>query len=179
MNVARIRIASTLMIAASLVPMGVQADGTREDYARANGLRERYQQAAIGTLDSVGWIAKTSKFWYRHSVQFYTDLYSRVDAAPVLELHRASDQRLVAEIERGDLTTLKAAGWKPPEVFTALGRDGKTDFELLVVPGMGHGSGGEYGQRRNFDFFVQHLQGQTPPAWNSEPTPAATTAAQR
>jgi dienelactone hydrolase len=318
---------------------------------------------------------------YSSDMQFYADLYSRVDAAPVLELHRAADQGLVAEIEHGDLTALSAAGWKPPEVFTAPGRDGKTDiwgviytptnfdpakkypvvesiyagpqgsfvpksfsayspmralaelgfvvvqidgmgtanrskafhdvawknmkdagfedrilwhkafaakhpwyditrvgvygtsaggqnamgallfhpefykaavsaagchdnrmdkiwwneqwmgwpigpqysessnvdnawrlqgslllvvgemdtnvdpsstfqvvnqlikhkkdFELLVVPGMGHGSGGEYGQRRNFDFFVRNLQGKMPPAWNSEPTPASTTAAQQ
>ena len=65
---------------------------------------------------------------YSSDMTFYTDLYSRVDAAPVLELHRAADHALVAEIEHGDLTALQAAGWKPPEVFTALGRDGKTDI---------------------------------------------------
>ena len=37
-------------------------------------------------------------------------------------------------------------------------------FDLLVVPGEGHGAGRttgpvEYGQRRQFDFFVRHLQG--------------------
>ena len=31
------------------------------------------------------------------------------------------------------------------------------DFELLVVPGSGHGSGGSYGRRRMYDFFVRHL----------------------
>jgi dipeptidyl aminopeptidase/acylaminoacyl peptidase len=37
------------------------------------------------------------------------------------------------------------------------------DFDLLVVPGGGHGSGGSpYGQRRTRDFFVRHLLGVEP-----------------
>ena len=31
------------------------------------------------------------------------------------------------------------------------------DFEMLVVPGAGHGMGGNYGRRRMRDFFVRHL----------------------
>jgi dipeptidyl aminopeptidase/acylaminoacyl peptidase len=31
-------------------------------------------------------------------------------------------------VERGDITALTAAGWRPPEVFTAMARDGKTDI---------------------------------------------------
>ncbi len=31
------------------------------------------------------------------------------------------------------------------------------DFDLIVVPGAGHGSGGSYGRRRMYDFFVRHL----------------------
>ncbi|MGH9160553.1 MAG: prolyl oligopeptidase family serine peptidase, partial [Vicinamibacteraceae bacterium] len=62
----------------------------------------------------------------------YVDTYSRVDLAPVMELRRASDGSLVKEIERGDLTALKQAGWRPPEVFKALGRDGKTDIWGII-----------------------------------------------
>ncbi|HEU4752977.1 MAG TPA: S9 family peptidase, partial [Armatimonadota bacterium] len=36
------------------------------------------------------------------------------------------------------------------------------DFDLLVVPGAGHGMGGAYGQRRMQDFFVRHLLGVEP-----------------
>lgn len=32
------------------------------------------------------------------------------------------------------------------------------DFELLVIPGYGHGDGGHYGERRRRDFFVRHLR---------------------
>jgi len=39
-------------------------------------------------------------------------------------------------------------------------------FDLLVIPGAGHGMGGAYGERKMFDFFVRHLQGVNPPEWN-------------
>jgi hypothetical protein len=39
-------------------------------------------------------------------------------------------------------------------------------FDLLVIPGGGHGMGGAYGERKMFDFFVRHLQGANPPEWN-------------
>lgn len=40
------------------------------------------------------------------------------------------------------------------------------DFDFLFVPGMGHSSGGAYGDRKRMDFFVEHLLGETPPNWN-------------
>jgi dienelactone hydrolase len=39
-------------------------------------------------------------------------------------------------------------------------------FDLLVIPGAGHGMGGIYGQRKLIDFFVENLLGQTTPDWN-------------
>ncbi len=44
-------------------------------------------------------------------------------------------------------------------------------FDLLVVPGGGHGAGGKYGQLKLMDFFVRNLRGETTPDWNRE-TPA-------
>jgi hypothetical protein len=41
------------------------------------------------------------------------------------------------------------------------------DFDLLYIPGAGHGAGGAYGERKRFDFFVRHLLGAEPPTWNS------------
>jgi dipeptidyl aminopeptidase/acylaminoacyl peptidase len=43
----------------------------------------------------------------------------------------------------------------------------KKDFDLLIIPNGGHGSGGEYYQRRMRDFFVRHLQGVEPPNNNA------------
>ena len=60
--------------------------------------------------------------------QYYVDLWSRVDVAPVAQLKRASDQEILLELERGDDTALLEAGWRSPEVFTAKGRDGRTDI---------------------------------------------------
>ncbi|HVJ27774.1 MAG TPA: DPP IV N-terminal domain-containing protein [Vicinamibacterales bacterium] len=60
------------------------------------------------------------------------DTYSRVDMPPVTELRSAKDGALLATLETGDITALKAAGWKAPEVFTAKGRDGKTDIWGLI-----------------------------------------------
>jgi dipeptidyl aminopeptidase/acylaminoacyl peptidase len=41
------------------------------------------------------------------------------------------------------------------------------DFDLFVIPGAGHGSGGSYGCRRMQDFFIRHLQGIEPPNHNA------------
>jgi hypothetical protein len=43
----------------------------------------------------------------------------------------------------------------------------KKDFDLLVMPGMGHGSGGEYGEHKRYDFFTRHLLGVKPPEWKA------------
>jgi hypothetical protein len=59
---------------------------------------------------------------------FFVDVFSRVDTGPVSELRRASDGSLVAVLEQTDLAAMQKAGWRPPEVFTAKGRDGQTDI---------------------------------------------------
>ena len=43
-------------------------------------------------------------------------------------------------------------------------------FDLLVIPGAGHGSGGAYGERKRNDFFVHSLLGVDPPDWNLSET---------
>ena len=57
----------------------------------------------------------------------------------------------------------------PPEstmrFADALIKAGK-DFDLLVIPGAGHGMGSAYGQRRMEDFFVRNLLGNQPPNRN-------------
>jgi dipeptidyl aminopeptidase/acylaminoacyl peptidase len=42
----------------------------------------------------------------------------------------------------------------------------KKEFELVVLPGVGHTSGGKYGERKRRDFFVRHLLDVEPPEWN-------------
>jgi dipeptidyl aminopeptidase/acylaminoacyl peptidase len=73
-----------------------------------------------------------------HTVQFspdrkfIIDTYSRVDLPPVHELRRTADGKLVCRLEEADITELKASGWEAPEVFTAKGRDGKTDIWGII-----------------------------------------------
>ena len=57
------------------------------------------------------------------------------------------------------------------QVVDALIKAGKY-FDLLVIPGAGHGMGGDYGQRKMMDFFVRHLLGVEPPDWNRTGTDA-------
>jgi len=66
-------------------------------------------------------------------MKYYVDTYSRVDLPTVAELHRTADASLVAGIERGNAVELVKAGWKPPEVFVAKGRDGRTDIWGVIV----------------------------------------------
>ncbi len=42
----------------------------------------------------------------------------------------------------------------------------KKDFELVVIPGSNHTSGGEYGERKRRDFFVRTLLNESVPDWN-------------
>jgi dipeptidyl aminopeptidase/acylaminoacyl peptidase len=66
-------------------------------------------------------------------MEYYVVAYSRVDLPTVLELRRVRDGGLVMEVERGDIAELLSAGWVPPEVFTAPGRDGQTDIWGIIV----------------------------------------------
>ncbi|HUE89049.1 MAG TPA: prolyl oligopeptidase family serine peptidase [Vicinamibacterales bacterium] len=65
------------------------------------------------------------------------------------------------------------------QVVSALIKADK-EFDLLVVPGENHGAArsgayAPYGQRKQYDFFVEHLMGVAPPAWNAPlPKPTAT-----
>jgi dipeptidyl aminopeptidase/acylaminoacyl peptidase len=83
-------------------------------------------------LTPVTTVSADHQLSYSADMEYFVDTYSRVDLPPVSELRRTSDGSLVAEIERPDITALVAAGWKPPEVFTAKGRDGATDIWGLI-----------------------------------------------
>jgi hypothetical protein len=70
---------------------------------------------------------------FSSDMAFYVDTYSRTDLPNIMELHRTSDGSLVSEVEHGEISKLTAAGFKPPEVLVAKGRDGKTDIWGLIV----------------------------------------------
>ena len=65
--------------------------------------------------------------------QLFVDTYSRVDMPPVTVLRSAADGSVVMELEKADISEWLNAGWKAPEVFTAKGRDGKTDIWGIII----------------------------------------------
>jgi dipeptidyl aminopeptidase/acylaminoacyl peptidase len=65
--------------------------------------------------------------------RFFVDTWSRVDQPPVTELRRASDGKLVRELERADAHRLLEGGWTVPERFVAKGRDGQTDIYGIII----------------------------------------------
>jgi len=68
------------------------------------------------------------------SGRFFFDSFSKPDAAPVTVL-RSNDGKLVATIEKADISKLLATGWKPPQPITVKARDGVTDlYGLMYKP---------------------------------------------
>lgn len=73
-----------------------------------------------------------------HSARFSADMAYLVDVCstaevpPVAVLRSGTDGRKVMSLEKADISRLKAAGWRKPEVFSAKGRDGKTDIWGLI-----------------------------------------------
>jgi len=65
--------------------------------------------------------------------KYYIDTWSQVDLPPVSELRRTDDRKVLMEVERGDIQELQKIGWRAPEVFTAKGRDGKTDIWGIII----------------------------------------------
>jgi dienelactone hydrolase len=70
---------------------------------------------------------------FSHDRKFYVDTWQRVDLAPVAQLRRTSDQKVILDLDKGDTSALLAAGFKFPEVFVAKGRDGKTDIWGVII----------------------------------------------
>ena len=68
------------------------------------------------------------------SGQYFIDTYSRPEVPPV-SLLRSSNGKTIVTLEKGDISALRAAGWKPPMPITVKARDGKTDlYGLLYAP---------------------------------------------
>jgi dipeptidyl aminopeptidase/acylaminoacyl peptidase len=64
----------------------------------------------------------------------FEDTYSKPDV-PQISVVRDTDGKLLATLEKTDITKLQATGWKPPIPFTVKARDGKTDlYGLMFQP---------------------------------------------
>lgn len=68
------------------------------------------------------------------SGRYFTDSYSKPDVAPIATL-RDAEGKLLATLEKADISKLTATGWQPPQPITVKARDGVTDlYGLLYKP---------------------------------------------
>jgi dipeptidyl-peptidase-4 len=113
----------------------------RQIWFRASGMNSGQDPYFIHyyriNFDGTGLVALTEgngthDVEYSPDGRFLIDHYSRVDLPTVHELRRVDDGQLIVELERADVSELEAAGWKAPVVFTAKGRDGKTDIWGII-----------------------------------------------
>ena len=58
-------------------PLPLLAQGTVQDYVRANGLREKYTGLALNVVDGPRWIEQTNRFYYRRTVKGGTRMDAR------------------------------------------------------------------------------------------------------
>jgi dipeptidyl aminopeptidase/acylaminoacyl peptidase len=128
------------------VVRGVELNGVdqkaRKILFRASGMHPGkdpyYIQYYTVNLDGTGLTALTTEDG-THTVtfspdrQYYVDTWSRVDSPPQSALKRASDRQVVLELEKGDITDLKAVGWQTPEPFMTKGRDGTTEIWGVII----------------------------------------------
>ena len=113
----------------------------RQVWFRAGGIRPGqdpyYVHYCRVNFDGTGLVILTEGDG-THTVQyspdraFFIDSWSRVDRAPVTELRRSADGKLVCKLEEADIRELLASGWRPPERFVAKGRDGETDIYGVI-----------------------------------------------
>lgn len=66
--------------------------------------------------------------------RYFVDNYSKPDV-PTVSVMRDMSGKLIADLEKADISRLTAAGWKPPTPITVKSRDGKWDlYGLMFTP---------------------------------------------
>lgn len=117
-------------------------EAKREIWFRAGGIRPEqdpyYVHLCRTNFDGSALVVLTEGDG-THDVTFspdrrcFLDRWSRVDQPPVTELRNAADGHRLCELERADMTSLSATGWRPPERFVAKGRDGTSDIYGVII----------------------------------------------
>jgi dipeptidyl-peptidase-4 len=66
--------------------------------------------------------------------KYFTDSYSQPDIPPVVEVRNIKG-KLIATLEKTDISRLTATGWKPPTPYTVRSADGRWDlYGLMFCP---------------------------------------------
>ncbi len=115
----------------------------RRLYFEANG-REAGRDPYFSHFYSIDFDGKNLKLLTpedgNHSLSFspdgnyFVDNYSRPDMPPIAVLRDMSG-KLIASLEKSDISRLTKTGWKPPQSFTVKDRNGKWDlYGLMFTP---------------------------------------------
>jgi dipeptidyl-peptidase-4 len=114
----------------------------RELWFMASGLRQGedpyHEHLCRVKLDGTGFVQLTDAdgqhdIEFSPTREFFTATWSRADHAPVTELRRSADGKLVCVLEKAEASDLLANGWTMPERFVAKGRDGTTDIHGVII----------------------------------------------
>ena len=111
--------------------------------------------AACGCHDN-----RMDKIWWNEQWMGYPVDSSYIRASNVVNAHKLKGALMLVVGELDDNVDPAST----MQVVDALIRANK-DFELIVLPGVGHTMGNNYGERKRYDFFVKHLLGVSPPPW--------------
>lgn len=104
---------------------------------------------------------RMDKIWWNEQWMGYPVDSSYVECSNVENAHKLTRPLMLVVGELDDNVDPAST----MQVAAALIRANK-DFELVVIPGARHTMGEAFGEHKRFDFFVRHLMGRTPPAWD-------------
>lgn len=114
----------------------------RQVYFAASGMNKGedpyYEHYYRVNFDGSGLLELTPEPAYHEArfsddMQYYVDVYSRVDLPNVAKLYRTGNAEPLATLAKGDISPLSAAGFNFPDTFIAKGRDGQTDIWGIIV----------------------------------------------
>jgi len=89
------------------LPAQAGAQGTSADYVRANGLRARYESAAIDIAGPPNWIGNTNRFWYRKFSRGANE-FIVVDAQTLQKQPAFDHEKIAASLSKSTGNTYKA-----------------------------------------------------------------------
>ena len=75
----------------------------------------------------------THEAYFSPDRKYFVDTWSTVETPPVAVLRKTLTGAKVMKLEEADISQLKEAGWMPPEVLVAKGRDGRTDIWGIII----------------------------------------------
>lgn len=73
------------------------------------------------------------KAFFNDDYSYFIDTYSRIDQPQLTVLRDGKTGKVLKELENANIDALLKTGWKLPEVFSAKGRDGKTDIWGMII----------------------------------------------